>query len=543
MAKRGWSGMTNATANMTWLIVVLELAACSGSHPQMTHQRPARTRADSGVGSKVRDSGASSDAAPLAHSSAGDRADAAPQDAMMPQASFDAASPGADAGCCDAATSSMHDATVDCGSVPSSLEMIDQLGNVVLVWDRSTSMMQDWNGQVRWQAAGNALISALTPLASDLSLAAIFFPSVVSSGKQRDALAGAFSCDVDAYDSVGQIPFMAGPDFLRALQKPDPSGMTNPIYGAAPAGGTPTYAALVEAGKAIDNATLQGKLAVVLVTDGEPTCNDWNQPAATTLVSRWLSTSDIKTYVIGLPSSDLMTGGQPLLNAVAQAGGTTQYVSPTDAMALQQTVNDLALETKTSRVSSCSIELTTSVPAAQVQLVVTEHAMNGPLDELVPHDLGSGAGWTISADGKHAELTGVLCDDAIRGRFTSIRFAYACGALPEITMAPPRCEHVSEKSCNGACVRLTTDHENCGKCGSPCRSAETCCGGVCVDTSTNAENCGSCRTTCGQENCCAGQCKPQDIKNCGGCGLPCSGSNSCCMSNGGHFECMSGICP
>src|SRR5262249_541460 len=154
---------------------------------------------------------------------------------------------------------------------------------------------------------------------SSLTIGAIFFPSVVSTGMQRDALSGMFSCDVDLYSSVEQIAFMPGPSFLQALQKANPSGAVNPIYAAGSASATPTYAALAEADKAIANANPEGKLAVVLVTDGEPTCTDWDQNAATKLLSNWLSLASIETYVIGLPSSDVNTNGMAVLNALAKA--------------------------------------------------------------------------------------------------------------------------------------------------------------------------------------------------------------------------------
>jgi hypothetical protein len=53
---------------------------------------------------------------------------------------------------------------IDCGhiSIDTNITMIQRPGNVLVVFDRSTSMQQDWNGMPKYQAAGNAVIAALT---------------------------------------------------------------------------------------------------------------------------------------------------------------------------------------------------------------------------------------------------------------------------------------------------------------------------------------------------------------------------------------------
>jgi hypothetical protein len=74
-------------------------------------------------------------------------------------------------------------------------------------------------------------------------------------------------------------------------------------------------------------------------------------------------------------------------------------------------------------VDQCAIDLMPAAdPADKLSLVVTE----GDTPEKVPHDLGHGAGWRISADGAHVELLGALCSAAHDGRFSSIRFQFGC---------------------------------------------------------------------------------------------------------------------
>jgi hypothetical protein len=81
-------------------------------------------------------------------------------------------------------------------------------------------------------------------------------------------------------------------------------------------------------------------------------------------------------------------------------------------------------------VDTCAIDLMPAAdPADKLAMVVTE----GDTSANVPHDLGDGAGWTISADGAHVELLGALCSAAQHERFSSIEFWFGCAQhLPSL---------------------------------------------------------------------------------------------------------------
>jgi hypothetical protein len=61
--------------------------------------------------------------------------------------------------------------------------------------------------------------------------------------------------------------------------------------------------------------------------------------------------------------------------------------------------------------------------------------------------------------------------------------------------------------CDGACVNLKNDQNNCGSCGNACGN-DTCCGGSCKDLSGDYDNCGSCGHGCGfpDTGCSGGEC-------------------------------------
>jgi hypothetical protein len=341
----------------------------------------------------------------------------------------------------------------DCGTITleSSVKTITMPGNVLLIFDRSFSMADDWNGMPRWQGAGNAVLSALTPVQDLLTVGGVMYPSVTDLGNAGGGFPGA--CGVDAFTSAEQLAFQPGAMALAALQKAPPSGSPNPLYAPIgsnlgtnmmePIGATPTMEAFQAANVALQNSTLTGITVAILITDGEPNCA-WDMSTTTSIVSTWLSSLNIKTYVIGLPGvagmgmGGMQSNGPAVLNAIAQAGGTDQYIDASDTTTLQMQLSAIVMSTVQGGFDSCSIDLDPAAdPADKLQLVLTEQVMGTPTDEAAPHDLGNGGGWTISDDGKHVELVGTLCSDAMTGRFQSLKFTYGCKELPPVPPTPP----------------------------------------------------------------------------------------------------------
>jgi hypothetical protein len=72
--------------------------------------------------------------------------------------------------------------------------------------------------------------------------------------------------------------------------------------------------------------------------------------------------------------------------------------------------------------------------------------------------------------------------------------------------------------CKGACVDLTKDPQNCGKCGNSCQG-DACQGGQCVISPGCPPNLTKCNGTCVNTS--------TDPKNCGGCNAPCPPGTAC----------------
>ncbi len=113
--------------------------------------------------------------------------------------------------------------------------------------------------------------------------------------------------------------------------------------------------------------------------------------------------------------------------------------------------------------------------------------------------------------------------------------------------------------CNGTCVALSSDVNNCGACGNACGADEVCalgtcmdtgttgcpvnltdCNGTCVDTDADAANCGSCGNACtGGLVCAAGLCEV----SCPGSQTECSGACFDTQNTAAHCGDCGAACP
>jgi len=303
-------------------------------------------------------------------------------------------------------------------------------GNVLFVFDQSTSMQELWNGATKLATAQMAIQNAFSQVAAKLSAGMILYPTAGAMCDPADILcllAQATLCpDVPPIQMSPQISIRPGPEFLMAWAQA--------LAGAAPPLGTPTEKALQQAEAALQTPP-PGNTVVVLVTDGEPTCGANEAAIAGRLLAK-----KIKTYVVGLPGA----GGSAVLDQIAIAGGTAPancasncYLTPADGAALERSLAEVATttvdrQTKIS-IDSCSFTLTPADGAdpKDVHLIITETA-TGKVYE-VPRDASNG--WSLSADQMSATLNGPICDAAKAGQFTHLEFQYGCVTVPPL---PPR---------------------------------------------------------------------------------------------------------
>jgi len=283
-------------------------------------------------------------------------------------------------------------------------------GNLVVVFDQSDSMKQVFatdGGATgpKYQVAEDAIVAAITPNQALLNVGAIFLPTKAT---------GNTCSGVDLIGTPPQIPIEQGATFVTDFKGHfSATGWTLIL-------GTPLKIALDNANLALpDPSPLKGQRAVVIITDGAPTCDTVQADILAPVKA--MATRGIKTYAVGLPGS---AAASTLLNAIASAGGTTSYISPSDPTTLQTALAQIATDT----LDKCTVDLVPPPPdISKVYLFVTD-AAHPKGYEIARTD--GGAGWTIAPDGSSATLTGAVCATAKAGGYTSIDFVYGCPVLP-----------------------------------------------------------------------------------------------------------------
>ena len=297
-------------------------------------------------------------------------------------------------------------------------------GDVLVVFDRSGSMEDDWSDEPKFQAAGRALIAALTPVADHLTVGGIFFPSPESDDSEdcddddddcKRAYFFGITCDVNSIRSADQLSFMPGKDFITRLPLP-----LN-VHGGI---GTPLEAGLTRADEAIRGRTSRNELVVIVLTDGKPSCGT-ERERILAQVAAW-RTANIRTYVVGLPGAKKAA---ELLHEMAQAGGTDNYIEPRDPKELEQRLLAMVQPTVHAGFRSCRYELQPGTQFPEKMRLMAKYAGRGQEQE-VARGQGKDASWSINAAGDQVVLEGALCQQALSGALESIRFVYGCADPP-----------------------------------------------------------------------------------------------------------------
>jgi len=243
----------------------------------------------------------------------------------------------------------------DCGSATITPVVDRKPGNLLIVFDRSTSMEQEFApGVTRLKAAQDAVVNGLTPFTcppgatnpdgpgckETLTVGSIFFPSDAS-------VAFVGPCPVHEITAPTQINWMGTSPFLAAFQN---FWMTQGMLFA----GTPLVDAFAKANTALTTSMLTGTTAVLFLTDGGETClGDIATPPMQ--AASWLGTG-IKTYVVNVGATNDPLANAQLNEDIASSGGTAPAINPTDTGMLTAAITEILMQT--SSVTSCEIALT-----------------------------------------------------------------------------------------------------------------------------------------------------------------------------------------
>jgi hypothetical protein len=259
--------------------------------------------------------------------------------------------------------------------------------DMLIVLDRSGSMGDGW-GTTLWQMSRAAIYDITAAMDQQIRFGLYVFPSEGSP----HACTNYFSCQTAAGTlvPVGDATSAKIKSALSSMQA---------------CGGTPTAAALVKARQYF--ATLPGDgrpRAILLATDGAPNCNGSLNPKTCTCTFNdgcWdgrdclddastyaaldsLCAAGIKTYVLGLGSSQSMTS---VLGGMAQHGCTATPYAANDAASVKKAFQDI-----TGGVASCSF----TVECSKIQsAALVNFYFDGKVVPRRP-DHTSGWDWTTS---------------------------------------------------------------------------------------------------------------------------------------------------
>jgi len=327
--------------------------------------------------------------------------------------------------------------------------------NLFLVLDRSGSMYDSMSSDPKvlaprkYDASVSAIHEVLLKIGHRLMYGAALFPS-------RNA-------DSNSCDPGAQVdPLRAGDSVtygLNGLDGPHLTGLMG-VLNAVPYGNTPTSATLAALTPKLIG--LSGETSIILTTDGAPNCNDSivcgistcianiekgqmsnghycdatvnccaangdygpgaciDDQATVTAITK-LHDGGIKTYVVGLPGTDVY---QSVMNRMATAGGTARTpTQPTDplyyrvedadalALALKGIVAELSI--------SCTVTLDEAPPDwSQVNVYFDNHiVVQDPVD-----------GWK-QVDASSLELVGSSCESLKSGDVFQVQVVAGCSTV------------------------------------------------------------------------------------------------------------------
>jgi hypothetical protein len=292
-----------------------------------------------------------------------------------------------------------NDGGLDCPL--AEVDLSPQTPTIMTLVDRSSSMVEDFNGVTRWDAIGTTLfdpdVGVVPPLQSDIRFGLALYDNP------------------EALMMCPRVESVA-PD-LNALTQ-----MQALYDGAMPEGDTPTGAALTEVATEFADYPHPGDKVIVLATDGEPdTCEQPNPnegQAEAVAAAEAAFDLGIRTVVVSVGADISAQHLQDMANAgagVADGDPDATYYQALDQQSLIDAFSDII-----AGVRECTIDLDSPLPQEAIPLC--EVTING---EPVPYDDPNG--WELQGD-QQVELLGEACDSIQDGAIT-IEMNCDCEAL------------------------------------------------------------------------------------------------------------------
>lgn len=289
------------------------------------------------------------------------------------------------------------DADPSCGTQTEEIA-IAPLGappDLLIVLDRSSSMIAPLSGATRWTVMRDALVKLAIRYEDDLRFGLLEFPT-------ND------NCDVDLEAAVRVPVALNQAEDLAAY-----------FAGRAPNGNTPAQLGLVAALAHLRSLPVNpaGQF-VLLATDGEPNCSAGDPAAETIAAVTALAEAGIDTFVLGF-GDDL--SDDSILDDAAIAGLVPRpdppyYYAADSAEALEAALAEIAGGLAA---PSCRYALAETPPVPDDVQVTLDGVP-------VPRSPSHVDGWDYYPDAGTITLFGAACDRITGGTVAELRFVYGC---------------------------------------------------------------------------------------------------------------------
>lgn len=301
--------------------------------------------------------------------------------------------------------------TLDAGCGEAFTPIVTE-ANLMIVLDKSSSMLESVGGSSKWDAA----VAAIKKVMSQ-------YPSIHFGLEMFSANPETTSSSSKCEEGAGKIYVNIAPNTQDAIA----SAMV-----AADGNGTPIAGGISVGAKdpaLLDPTRTEG---VVVVTDGNENCGGDPVAEVTALLARPVS---VRTWVVGFGS-----GVDPrTLNAMAVAGGTARASDPRYYQA-DEPLELMAALAAIARNATCSFTLTQPPPGTAdggvpdlSQITIT---INGQPVTLDPAHV---SGWDYDPKTMRLTLYGAACESLASGGGTSaaqVGVAYSCGGGEEAAEEP-----------------------------------------------------------------------------------------------------------
>ncbi len=306
-----------------------------------------------------------------------------------------------------------------------------QIVDMLIVLDRSNSMKMDG----LWGPMGNALTEVTAQMNQQINFGLLLFPAQNCSGITNQCAA-----PTNVRVHVGD------PDAATKIAGEVGTG------GAGTCGGTPTAKTLQTALTYLDGVNDENKRYVLLATDGAPNCNyslncgscttthtlgtcanagQCLDDAATCNAAAQLAAAEYPVYVLGMGGSAKWAN---VMNAIAAAGGTSQYYAVNNTAQLLQT-----LESITGAIVSCEFDVKwdelpsgTSKDPTKVNFYCKENEDDEANDQnVVGLDEGcqNGTGWEW-VDDNTVRFCDQACEDLKSHSCGVVTATFGCESIP-----------------------------------------------------------------------------------------------------------------